>query len=100
MSEEEAKRKHNFCTLLLASDNTVRTYTLYFKPPIWTRKLIALETNLIEIQKKKPGWALGAKDGEGAWDKDQSCWVDDNNWPKLKDHNFNIKEDIQCTEKF
>jgi len=23
------------------------------------------KTNLIKIQKKKPGWALGAKDGEG-----------------------------------
>jgi len=27
--------------------------------------LIVWETNLFEIQKKKPGWALGAKDGEG-----------------------------------
>ena len=75
--EWRCRQKHNFSLQFASSpcSDTVRTYTLYFKPLIWTTALIVWETNLIEIQKKKPGWALGAKDGEG-----ESCWVDDNTW--------------------
>ena len=68
--EWRCRQKHNFSLQFASSpcSDTVRTYTLYFKPPISTRTLIFWETNLFEIQKKKPGWALGAKDGEGGWD--------------------------------